>query len=427
MSRLARPAALCALVLAVVLSADARSPRRASAKDPEIWVTLDAADLAALQATFGEKHMARIVTVYESRGGLAVGLVRESRLGDLSAAMHERFRRCAGFIAHASREAALDALDVADVVREAPAVTYTIDNGAVVNALKAQVAPANVAATIAMLSGHRNRYYNESKMGVVAVNRLKQQWEGYAAGRSDVSIALFPHTQWSQPSLVATITGTAFPNEIVVIGGHVDSINTGVTSAQRPAALAPGADDDASGVASLTETFRAAMAAGFRPQRTVKFMAYAGEEVGLRGSAEIAQAHLNASAQVIGVLQLDMTNYKRTSPPATVDMGVLTDTNWTDAPQNQFLRDLITTYLVPDGISFQNTTCGYACSDHASWKQRGYPASLVFEAVFGQHSQNLHTVNDTLANADAGGTHGAKFSRLAAAYMAELAKGVLAP
>jgi bacterial leucyl aminopeptidase len=418
---------VCAVAAGLVASAEARPAPKRVAKDPEVWVTIASSDLTALQETFGSSRLAKIVTTYESRGGLTVGLVRESRLGDLSAAMHQRFQRCAGFMAHATRDEALDALDATGPTREQPAVTYTIDNAAVVNALKAQVSPANVAATITMLSGHRNRYYNESKMGVLAVRRLKQQWEGYAAGRSDVSVAFFPHTQWSQPSLVATITGTTFPNEIVVIGGHVDSINTSASTALRPAALAPGADDDASGVASLTEAFRAAMATGFRPQRTVKFMAYAAEEVGLRGSAEIAQAHLNASAQVIGVLQLDMTNYKRVSPPATVDMGVLTDTNWTDAPQNQFLRDLIAAYMAPDGITSQNTTCGYACSDHASWKQRGYPASLVFEAVFGQHSSNLHTVNDTLANADATGAHGAKFSRLAAAYMAELAKGVLVP
>ena len=52
---------------------------------------------------------------------------------------------------------------------------------------------------------------------------------------------------------------------------------------------APGADDDASGIATLTEVIRVALANGWKPKRTVKFMGYAAEEVGLRGSNAIAQ------------------------------------------------------------------------------------------------------------------------------------------
>src|SRR5690606_16105710 len=97
-----------------------------------------------------------------------------------------------------------------------------------------------------------------------------------------------------QSSVVLTIQGQTLPDEIAVLGAHLDSIcsrsgttngqancDTGVTTAQR---RAPGADDDASGIAVLTEVLRVVLDNGYRPQRTVKFMGYAAEEVGLVGS-----------------------------------------------------------------------------------------------------------------------------------------------
>ena len=80
--------------------------------------------------------------------------------------------------------------------------------------------------------------------------------------------------------MILTIQGTTFPSEVVVLGGHQDSIAGSNCTTSR----SPGADDDASGIATLSEVIRAAMALGYQPERTVKFMAYAAEEVGLRGS-----------------------------------------------------------------------------------------------------------------------------------------------
>ena len=71
-------------------------------------------------------------------------------------------------------------------------------------------------------------------------------------------------------------------NEVIVIGGHIDSI-----SLARASGTAPGADDDASGIATITEVARVLLQADYRPARTLVFMGYAAEEVGLRGS----QAH----------------------------------------------------------------------------------------------------------------------------------------
>ena len=378
-----------------------------------LWITMATEDLTQLRQTRDLVGWSDWFEELESHDGVSLIQVRESQIKPLSQTMHRRFHRCGGFIAHDSLAKGLDHLYVKRAADpEAVFVTYSIDNPTVANAMINEVQATNIVSTINLLAGNTTRYYTNTG-GVNAANQLKSRWEGYATGRSDVSVALYTHAGWAQPSVIATITGTTLPNEVVVIGGHLDSIN----SSSPGSGTAPGADDDASGVASLTEAFRAAMVQGFRPQRTVKFMAYAAEEVGLRGSGEIATAYKNAGTNVVGVLQLDMTNFKG----STQDMAWLTDN--TNAAQTTFLQNLTTTYLPT--VTFTTTSCGYACSDHASWHNQGFPASMPSEAIFGQHNQRIHTINDTLANSDPTAGHAAKFARLAAAYLAELAKGSL--
>lgn len=405
-----RRGAICWAV-AVVVSAALACASAGAQKLPaerEVWITLAERDLAVLQQTRSLGDWEDALQVYAAHDGLVLALLPEERLEALGKAVHERLKRCGGFVTHPSREAALDALYVRPEL--APlAVSYTIDNTAVAQALLAAVQPANILDTINLLAGNTTRYYTTSG-GVNAANQLKARWEGYAAGRSDVTVELFTHPTWAQPSVIATITGTSLPSEVVVIGGHLDSVN----SSAPTTGTAPGADDDASGVASLTEAFRAAMANDYRPQRTVKFMAYAGEEAGLRGSGEIAANYQANGVNVVGVLQLDMTNYKGSVP----DIVLITDN--TNAAQNTFVGNLIDTYL---GLSRSTSSCGYACSDHASWHSRGFAASMPFEALMGQHNPRIHTSSDTLANSDTTAGHASKFARLAAVYMAELAKG----
>eukprot|EP01032_Pedospumella_encystans_P012646 gene12646-14618_t len=113
----------------------------------------------------------------------------------------------------------------------------------------------------------------------------------------------------------------------------------------------------------MTEALRVMIASGYKPRRTIKMIGYAAEEVGLRGSQEIAQYHKNNNINVVGVMQLDMTNYKGSAS----DIFIYTD--YTDSQQNTFLANLITTYQPTLSIGYDK--CGYGCSDHASWTAAG--------------------------------------------------------
>ncbi|WP_414640726.1 hypothetical protein [Archangium sp.] len=55
----------------------------------------------------------------------------------------------------------------------------------------------------------------------------------------------------------------------------------------------------------------------------------------------------------------------------------------THAAQNTFVTHLISTYQ--PGMTYTNITCGYGCSDHASWNSAGFPASMPFEATAYTH------------------------------------------
>ncbi|HYO65849.1 MAG TPA: M20/M25/M40 family metallo-hydrolase [Archangium sp.] len=392
-----------------MLACSAPAFAEAAPKEKEVWITIGTDALEPARASFQEKGLALPAPALE-KGGVAMLRVRESQLETLAAAMHDKLNRCAGFIAHDTEEQALAAVAGSTAPQSlASLVTYNINNGPSVNAMLSEVQELNIRNTINSLSTNwTTRRYNVQS-GADAATWLKSQWTTLAGTRTDVSVAFFAHS-WLQQSVIATITGTTHPNEVVVLGGHLDSINT-----SGSAAAAPGADDDASGLAALTEAFRVAMANGYKPARTVKFMAYAAEEVGLYGSNAIATSFKNSAVSVAGVLQLDMTNYKGSS----YDFGMVQDN--TNATLNSFTTSLISTYQ--PGLTWTNITCGYGCSDHAAWNSAGYPATMPFEATMSTDNPQVHTAGDTLTYMGGTAANSVKFAKLAVSFMGELAKG----
>jgi bacterial leucyl aminopeptidase len=387
-----------------------------AARNAEHWVSVDSSELETVadfvkMSDNGPPINARVERIV---GGIAILRLNDTQMEELSRAMHEHFQKCGGFVAHGSRAEAIAWIErMHSVDPEVPSVVYTIDNATVVSQMMAAVRELDNRQVIIDLSAFPNRRYNQPS-GLDSANWIKDRWTSLAAGRADTTVEFYDHPGISpQPSIVMTIVGRTLPNEVVVLGAQQESINLGGQTL-----IAPGADDDASGVACLTEMIRVMMAKGFRPNRTVKFMAYAAEEVGLRGSNAIAAAYQAASTNVVGVLQLDMTNYR-----GSMGYDIVMITDFTNAAQNQFVRELITAYQ--PGLFVGNSACGYACSDHASWHNRSYPASFPFEAPFNDDNPWIHTANDTIAQSNNNANHALRFTKLGLSYVAELAKGCM--
>ena len=419
---LARAAALSTLLLATTGAARSGEP---------VWITLGQDALGLLQRieprTLSVASVAVPVQVPQRSGAsvtqalqgaedtVHLARVDEDLLPALSDAVHASLKRCGGYIVHASLGEARGHLQSLQATLARPpaalaADRYAINQQAVVEPLLAQIQDSHILSTIETLAAIQNRYYSTSG-GATATATIAQQWQALAAGRSDVSVRQVNHG-YRQQSVVLRIKGRSATKskQIVVLGAHMDSILSGGTG---ETSRAPGADDDASGIASLTEALRVLLASGHRPQRTIEFMAYAAEEIGLRGSSAIASSYASAGKKVIGVMQLDMTNYKG----GTKDIYLYTD--YTNAAQNTFVANLAATYL--PSLSVGTDRCGYACSDHASWTSRGFAASFPFEAPFSGYDPYIHTANDTLANMGNQTAHAAKFARLALSYAVELA------
>ncbi len=351
---------------------------------------------------------------------LVLAETSDHMLSEVSGLIHQRERRCGGYFAFASRRQAEDfiANDRSAQASRALMISYTIDNGATVDPWLPQVDETNIYDTINTLQGYRNRYY-ASSYGKAAAEWIKARWDSLANGRSDVTVELFTACGncSTQPSVILTVQGNELPDEVVVLGAHLDSINQ--SGGGNPEQVAPGADDDASGIATLTETLRVALASGWQPKRTIKFMAYAAEEAGLRGSNAIAQQFKASGVNVVGVLQLDMTEY---ASGASQDMRLVTD--YSNASLKQFFNALFDAYLAPTGLSRGSYTCGYGCSDHASWTTAGYPAAMMFEAgnSSGGYNPKIHTTGDNLSFLGESAANSVKFAQFALAFVGEVGK-----
>ena len=377
-------------------------------KEVEHWITIGADSLTGLQERFGN-----LMKKMDVRDGIAVMKLREEDRNALSDHMHQKHHRCGGFIVHESYEDAkqtLNGIRKRKWIRQHQFLEYSIDQDETVLPMLADVDEANIAQVISHLSSYHNRYY-KSQSGVESSKWIGEKWFSLTNGRSDVSLELMDHPRFPQQSVILTIKGSSETDEIIVIGGHADSI-AGYWGGSKN--HAPGADDNASGIATMTEIIRVAMAHDYKPYKTVQFMAYAAEEVGLVGSNLIAKKYKQENKHVVGVIQLDMTNYKGSDEYDIVMMD-----DYTNAAQNQFLGQLIDHYVkVPWGFS----RCGYACSDHASWSKNGYPASMPHEATMQDGNPHIHSTRDTIDKSNDNGEHAANFAKLGLAYMVELAK-----
>ena len=372
-----------------------------------VWITVGADAFEMLQHADEIRVDAQSLRAHQEANEVVVTEVRSADLEKISALIHQYFQRCSGFMVHPDVDHALETLK-GPRIRRGASIDYRLDQQPAVLSLQPRLQSSNIRETIERLSTDFNNRYYGHPTGRAAAEWIRDLWQGYATGRDNVTVELVEHS-WTQPSVVLTLEGAYYPDEIVVLGGHLDSISSG---SSNPDFLAPGADDNASGIATLSEVARVLLTQGFQPSRTVQIMGYAAEEVGLLGSRDIADAYQAAGANVVGVLQLDMTAFNG-SPE---DIGLLSD--FTNSDLTAFVSQLVDTYQ-PE-LASVSTACGYGCSDHASWHREGYPAAMAFESRFGQHNSSIHSTGDTLTTLGNSADHALKFSRLALAFAVEI-------
>lgn len=171
---------------------------------------------------------------------------------------------------------------------------------------------------------------------------------------------------------VAEIPGTEKPDEVVIIGGHIDSWDLGT-----------GATDDGTGIMAVLEAARALKAVGIKPRCTIRFMMFSGEEQGLHGSRAYVKAHEKELGKISAVLVHDMGTGRVKS------IGLL---------GRYDLREIMDQVVEPfkeavklDELSLRGMAGG---TDHASFVPHGVPAFAVIQDEAEYHKTH-HTESDT--------------------------------
>lgn len=191
------------------------------------------------------------------------------------------------------------------------------------------VSPARVKATIEKLVSFRNRStLSAADAASIAKGRgigaarqwIRSQFERYSQdcdGCLKVEMQSFTVSPPARRiprateivNVIATLGGTdpANAGRIYVVSGHYDSRNSDNDNVTDPA---PGANDDASGTAVSLECARVLSKHQF--PATIVFIAFAGEEQGLYGSAHYAEAAKAAKLDIEAVLNNDIVGGNRT-------------------------------------------------------------------------------------------------------------------
>ncbi|MDA7977929.1 MAG: M20/M25/M40 family metallo-hydrolase [Pirellulales bacterium] len=180
-------------------------------------------------------------------------------------------------------------------------------------------------------------------------------------------------------NVIADIPGTEFPDEYVIVGGHIDSWD-----------LATGAQDNGTGCSTTFECARLLMEAGIKPRRTIRFMLWSGEEQGLLGSRAYCQQNPDIVDKVSACLVHDGgTNYVagiRCTPNMTAIMNEVFAPAMTLDERTQFTVEEVEA-LRGGG------------SDHASFIRAGAPGFFWAQAGRTSYTYVHHTQWDTYDSA----------------------------
>lgn len=187
---------------------------------------------------------------------------------------------------------------------------------------------------------------------------------------SEVSIeASFEWEEFNAPNVVAKLPGAnpAMADEHVAMTGHLDHL--GIREDQGGDNIYNGALDNASGIATMLEAARLFTTADTKPDRSIVFIAFSAEELGLLGASYYATNP--TVSDVIGVVNLDM-------PMPLYDF---TDVTAFGAPHNTVAVAVaeagaeIGITVAPDPMPNQAI---FTRSDHYEFAKKGIPAILLF-------------------------------------------------
>lgn len=251
----------------------------------------------------------------------------------------------------------------------------------------------SIGKTIQDLENFGNRYCNEGNGNKDVAEYVVTRMQSYGIENATVdSFFLNLDLGWL-PSISrycynakGSIEGVGCPDSTIIIGAHLDAIT--LDDYWTLQATAPGADDNASGVAVMLEIARIIHQFNLESRYTLSFVGFDAEEVGLRGAGHDAEQRYQRQEKILAMLNNDMVANQPESLPYKLTLHWYE--NATDlAERAAFLCETFTSITPVIPSANENTLCQN--SDSWTYAQYGYPAVFAIEYYF---SDYYHTEED---------------------------------
>jgi len=193
-----------------------------------------------------------------------------------------------------------------------------------------------------------------------------------------------PYNQYPLINIIAQINGTGDPNRYFVLGAHYDAsgsrMGSSVWNSQWNTIKAPGADDNATGIAAILEIARILSDStfGFAEEYGIVLVAFAAEESnpmygsGHIGSLRFASNAKNYNHEILGAVSVDMIGYNDFYDYTAIVSNA--NSEWLG------IRSAEINSIYDIGLLMNDPPYPYATySDHDRFWDQGYPAILMIE------------------------------------------------
>ena len=210
------------------------------------------------------------------------------------------------------------------------------------------------------------------------------------------------------PNVIGIQRGTLYPDTYVVCGSHFDSFSYQAMSGGS----APGADDNATGVAAVLESAR--IMTQYEFEYSIVYCAYGCEEMGLYGSEAYASRCQEQGMDIIGYFNNDMNGYLNPGDQIHIDCIYPNSVE----PIGEYYMNVGSVYYPELPIRHVNFNEGD--SDHTSFNNHGYMGIYPFED-YQNYSPYIHTPNDLIGTSVNSFEMSQQYCQMNIACLAEIA------
>ena len=293
--------------------------------------------------------------------------------------------------------------------RDFPVIT---EENAIIREMMNQVSMDSLEATVQHLQDYQNRIWNSQN----AFNASDWIAGRMAALGLEVEQQPFYASTWTgsgqaAPNVIGIQRGTLYPDVYVVCGSPFDSFSY---EAMYGGGTCPGADDNATGVASVLESAR--IMTQYEFEYSIVYCAYGCEEMGLYGSEAYASRCQQEGMEILGYFNNDMNGYLY-GDQIHIDCIYPNSV----APIGDYYMNVGSVYFPELPIRHVNFNEGD--SDHTSFNNHGYMGIYPFED-YQHYSPNIHTPNDLIGPSVNSFEMSQQYCRMNIGCLAELANPV---